>query len=81
LEEYKIGGRVWSVLPTIVSPSFWNQFAFMLNEYKPALLPSGGTSRVAKCYSTPFITNFVKNWFKELLPQVSFIWENAGSYE
>jgi len=44
LEEYKIGGRVWSVLPTIVSPSFWNQFAFMLNEYKPALLPSGGTA-------------------------------------
>jgi len=46
----------------------------MLNECKPALLPLGGTSRVAKCYSTPFITNFVKNWFKELLPQMSFIW-------
>jgi hypothetical protein len=31
----------------------------MLNECKPALLPSGGTSRVAKCYST-LIANLLK---------------------
>jgi len=31
----------------------------MLNEYKLALLPSRGTSRVAKCYST-LIANLLK---------------------
>jgi len=31
----------------------------MLNECKPALLPLGGTSRVAKCYST-LIANLLK---------------------
>jgi uncharacterized protein YllA (UPF0747 family) len=31
----------------------------MLNECKPALLPSGGTSRVAKYYST-LIANLLK---------------------
>jgi len=51
----------------------------MLNEYKPALLPSGGTSRVAKCYST-LIANLLKLAHQELLPQVSFLWENAVSY-
>jgi len=55
----------------------------MLNGCKPALLPLGGTSRVAKCYST-LIANFVEisssraSLLKRVLPIIE---GNAGSYE
>jgi hypothetical protein len=56
----------------------------MLNEYKLALLPLEGTSRVAKCYSTLSLLILLKisssraSLLKKVLPIIE---GNAVSYE